>query len=139
MVAFYLLPVNSNWGQVQMKWGDKMSRLIVRISIIGVVICSVLAVVIGNRSMQGTGKRIDEDHLVCTLKHYAAHGSPECGINIGPVAGGIRDLRSIYLPPFETVLKEAGALSVMPAYSEYDGVPATASNTRTTEVPIDPL
>ncbi len=43
-----------------MKWGDKMSRLIVRISIVAVVICSVLAMVIGNRSMQGAGKSLGE-------------------------------------------------------------------------------
>ncbi len=39
-----------------MKWGDKMSRLIVRIGIITIVICSVLAVVIGNQPMRGAGK-----------------------------------------------------------------------------------
>ncbi len=43
-----------------MKWGDKMSRWIVRISIIAFVICSVLAVVIGNQSMRGAGKGLDE-------------------------------------------------------------------------------
>lgn len=42
-----------------MKWGDKMSRLIVRISIVAIVIGSILAVVIGNRPMQGTGKSLD--------------------------------------------------------------------------------
>ena len=43
-----------------MKWGDKMSRFIVRIGIIVIVICSVLAVVIGNQLMRGAGKDPDE-------------------------------------------------------------------------------
>ena len=44
-----------------MKWGDKMSRLIVRIGIVTIVVCSVLAVVIGNRPMRGAGTALDED------------------------------------------------------------------------------
>ena len=79
------------------------------------------------RGMQGEGPAVDQEHLVCTPKHFAAHGSPEAGMNLAPVAGGLRELRTLYLPPFEAAIRQAGALSVMPAYSEYDGVPATAS------------
>jgi len=32
------------------------------------------------------------------------------------VAGGERDLRSLYLPPFKRAIKDAGALSTMSAY-----------------------
>ncbi len=86
------------------------------------------------RGMQGEGPFVDREHLVCTPKHFAAHGSPEAGINLAPVAGGIRDLRTIYLPAFEAAIREAGALSIMPAYSEYEGVPASASRLLLTRI-----
>lgn len=77
--------------------------------------------------MQGDGPSIDGEHLICTAKHYAAHGSPEAGINLAPVAGSLRDLYTLYLPPFKAAIAEAGALSVMPAYSEYLDTPASQS------------
>lgn len=84
--------------------------------------------------MQGEGPAIDQEHLVCTPKHYAAHGSPEGGLNLAPVAGGMRELRTVYLPPFKAAVTEAGALSIMPAYSEYEGVPASASKLLLTRI-----
>jgi len=38
-----------------------MSRFIIRFGIATIVICSVLAVVIGNQSMRGGGRGLDED------------------------------------------------------------------------------
>jgi beta-glucosidase len=78
------------------------------------------------KGMQGDGPGIDREHLVCTIKHYAAHGSPEAGVNLAPVAGSLLDLFTTYLPPFRDAVN-AGALSVMPAYSEYMDVPASQS------------
>ncbi len=60
-------------------------------------------------------------------KHYVAHGSPEGGINLAPVHCGERELRDTMLVPFATAIKEAGAMSLMPAYSEWDGIPVHAS------------
>jgi len=79
------------------------------------------------RGMQGEGPAITAEHVACTAKHYAAHGSPEAGMNLAPVAGGERELRSLYLPPFKAAVIEAGVHSIMPCYSEYDGIPAHAS------------
>jgi len=86
------------------------------------------------KAMQGSRRPVDREHIACTAKHYAAHGSPEAGVNIAPVPGGIRDLYTTYLPPFRAAVVEAGTLSVMPAYSEYDGVPAAASKLLLTTV-----
>jgi beta-glucosidase len=86
------------------------------------------------RGMQGNGPSVNSPHLVCTAKHYAAHGSPEAGVNLAPVSGGLRDLHTTYLPPFKAAVTEAGALSVMPAYSEYDGIPASASHLLLTRI-----
>lgn len=65
--------------------------------------------------------------LACTPKHYVAHGSPESGINLGPVHAGERELRDTMLPPFAAAIKEGGALAIMPAYSELDGEPLHSS------------
>ncbi|GAG48564.1 unnamed protein product, partial [marine sediment metagenome] len=86
------------------------------------------------KGLQGEGPSIDGQHLIATAKHYAAHGSPEAGVNLAPVAGGTRELRTAYLPPFKAVVTEAGVLCVIPAYSEYDGIPASASKLLLTRV-----
>ncbi len=79
------------------------------------------------QGMQGTTKAIGPDNVACMLKHFAAHGSPESGVNLAPVQLGDRELYSTYLPPFRTAIIEGQAASVMTAYSELDGVPSTAS------------
>jgi beta-glucosidase len=65
--------------------------------------------------------------IAATLKHFAAHGDPENGINLSPVSTGERKLRELYLPPFEASIKE-DPLSIMPAYSEIDGKPCHTSS-----------
>jgi len=65
--------------------------------------------------------------IVATLKHFAGHGLPEAGLNCAPVHVGSRYFREVFLYPFEKAVKEAGALSVMNAYHEIDGVPCAAS------------
>ncbi|MBV4359004.1 glycoside hydrolase family 3 N-terminal domain-containing protein [Pinibacter aurantiacus] len=72
--------------------------------------------------------------IVCTPKHFVAHGSPAGGLNLATVAGGERELRSIYLKPFEAVIKEAQPLSIMNAYSSYDRVPVAASHHILTDI-----
>ncbi|MFC4304068.1 glycoside hydrolase family 3 N-terminal domain-containing protein [Cohnella boryungensis] len=77
------------------------------------------------RGMQGD--RLDApDAIGVTLKHYVAYGSPEGGRNGAPAHMGLQELHSVDLPPFRRAV-EAGALSVMPAYNEIDGVPCTSS------------
>ena len=79
------------------------------------------------QGLQGSGVTIDQNHIVAMLKHFAAHGSPQGGVNLAPVSVGERELRDLYLPPFEKAICEGGALSVMPAYSDFDGVPCSSS------------
>ena len=67
-------------------------------------------------------------------KHYAAHGSPEAGLNLAPVHAGERELRDTFLKPFAAAFQEAGAMSVMPAYSELDGVPLHANRFLLTDI-----
>ncbi|MES2373353.1 MAG: glycoside hydrolase family 3 N-terminal domain-containing protein [Bacteroidota bacterium] len=79
-------------------------------------------------------KGFNENNIICTPKHFTAHGSPSAGLNLASVAGGERELRSIYLKPFEAVIKEANPLSIMNAYSAYDGIPMAASHHVLTDI-----
>jgi beta-glucosidase len=69
-----------------------------------------------------------------TPKHFVAHGTPSGGLNLAGVRGGENDLQTLYLPPFEAAVKEAGAMSLMNAYSSYDNVPIAASHRLLTDV-----
>ncbi|NJP66873.1 glycoside hydrolase family 3 N-terminal domain-containing protein [Streptomyces spiramenti] len=64
--------------------------------------------------------------IVATLKHFAGYSGSRGARNHAPVAVGPRELAEVYLPPFETALREGGARSVMHAYNDLDGVPAAA-------------
>ena len=59
-----------------------------------------------------------DDRYAATVKHFAAHGTPESGLNLAPVNVPLQDLYDKYLPPFKRAL-EAGAKCIMPAYSAY--------------------
>ncbi len=72
-------------------------------------------------------KALQAQGVASSPKHYVAHGSPEGGMNIAPVHCGERELRDTMLPPFAAAFQEAGAMGVMPAYSEWDGIPVHAS------------
>jgi len=69
-----------------------------------------------------TGLLADDGKYTAVIKHFAAHGSPEAGVNLAPVNVTLQDLEDKYLPPFQKAL-EAGAKGVMPAYSSLNGVP----------------
>jgi len=79
------------------------------------------------KGFQGDAKFRDKKHVIATLKHFAAHGEPEAGINCGPVNVSMRVLREVFLRPFKECVEKAGAISVMASYNEVDGVPSHAS------------
>ncbi|MFF3936085.1 beta-xylosidase/alpha-l-arabinosidase [Streptomyces phaeofaciens] len=64
--------------------------------------------------------------IVATLKHFAGYASSAGARNLAPVRAGTREFADVTLPPFEMALREGGARSVMAAYTERDGVPASA-------------
>ena len=79
------------------------------------------------KALQGTGPNVDENHVIATAKHFAAHGQPESGTNIAPVNFSERTIREYFLPSFKAAVTEAGIMSVMPSYNEIDGVPSHAN------------
>jgi beta-glucosidase len=73
------------------------------------------------------GERLDgEGSLIATLKHFVGYGYSEGGRNAGPVHMGKRELHEVDLLPFRKGV-EAGAMSIMPAYNEIDGIPCTSN------------
>src|SRR3984957_10422254 len=74
-------------------------------------------------SYQGADPRLDKSHVMATAKHFAVHGQPESGTNVGPALYSERVIREYWLKPFEAAVKEAHVATVMPSYNEIDGIP----------------
>lgn len=72
--------------------------------------------------------------VAATGKHFGAHGIPEGGLNWAPVHVGPRELREVYLVPFEAAVREAGLATIMNAYHELDGIPCGASRELLTDI-----
>ncbi|MFJ9703629.1 glycoside hydrolase family 3 N-terminal domain-containing protein [Streptomyces sp. NPDC101234] len=72
--------------------------------------------------------------IIATLKHFAGYASSVGARNLAPVRAGVREFADVTLPPFEMALREGGARSVMAAYNETDGVPASADPQLLTEL-----
>ncbi|RPD54124.1 glycoside hydrolase [Lentinus tigrinus ALCF2SS1-7] len=70
--------------------------------------------------------------MAATCKHFAAFGSPQGGLNTAQVSGGERELRTMYLKPFNRACLES--FSIMTAYSSYDGIPAIANTHLLTDI-----
>jgi len=79
------------------------------------------------RGLQGAPPALDQKHVFATLKHFAAHGQPEGGNNVAPTSYPERIMRDMMLVPFKAAVTEAHVMSVMPSYTELDGIPAHAN------------
>ncbi|CAG8920339.1 unnamed protein product [Penicillium salamii] len=79
-------------------------------------------------------KGVQSKNVSSMVKHFAGFSVPEQGINTGPVHGGERELRTTWLPPFKRAIIDAGAWSIMAAYSSYDGIPAVSDYHTLTEI-----
>ncbi len=79
--------------------------------------------------LQGVGhaRTLGADKVFATLKHLTGHGEPESGTNVGPAPISRRELRDVFLPPFEQVVKRTAISSLMASYNEIDGVPSHAN------------
>lgn len=102
------------WGRVEETFGED-PYLVGRMGIAAV------------KGFQGDASFSDKTRVLATLKHFAAHGAPEAGMNCGPVNVSMRELREVYLAPFKNAIDEAGVISVMASYNEIDGVPSHAN------------
>ena len=62
------------------------------------------------------------------LKHFGAHGTPAGGLNLASVQCGQRELLSVYMKPFEYIVKNVKPWAVMSSYNSWNGIPNSASN-----------
>ncbi len=102
------------WGRVEETYGED-PYLVTQLGIAAV------------NGFQGDRSFKKKDHVLATLKHFAAHGQPESGMNCAPVNVSERLLRETFLSTFKACVQQAGCISVMASYNEIDGVPSHAS------------
>jgi len=102
------------WGRVEETFGED-PHLVSRMGVAAV------------RGFQGDATFKGKTRVIATLKHFAAHGAPESGLNCAPAEVSPHTLRDVILVPFRAAITEGGALSVMPSYNEVDGVPSHAN------------
>ena len=81
----------------------------------------------GTALIRGLQEGDQRHRVVATAKHFAGHGAPEGGMNSAPPHIGPRELREVYLMPFEAAVRVADVQSFMHAYHEIDGVPCIAN------------
>lgn len=67
------------------------------------------------------------DRMAACIKHFAAYGAVESGLDYNAVDMSERRLREVYLPTYKAGI-DAGALTVMSAFNEIDGVPSTGNH-----------
>ena len=80
------------------------------------------------KGLQGPNDHPDPNHVFATAKHFV-HGQPENGTNVGPNDFSERTMRSVFLYPFEQVVKNAHIAAVMPSYNENNGGIPSHANT----------
>lgn len=84
------------------------------------------------QGFQGTNLRSNEHFLAC-IKHFAAYGAAESGLDYNTVDMSERTLREVYLRPYKAGF-DAGALSAMASFNDISGIPATGNRWLQTDV-----
>ena len=67
------------------------------------------------------------EHLLACIKHFAAYGGGESGLDYNSVDMSEQRLREVYLQPYKAGF-DAGALSAMASFNEINGVPSTGNH-----------
>ena len=114
------LPRDARWGRVEETYGEDPYLDAAN----GVAII---------KGMQGNDLS-KPDAVIAEPKHFAVHGIPEAGSNTAPVNIGEREARSSFLYVFEKAIREGGAMGMMAAYSEIDGIPCVDNKWLLTDV-----
>ena len=65
--------------------------------------------------------------MLACIKHFAAYGAAESGLDYNVVDMSERRLREVYLRPYKAGF-DAGALSAMASFNEINGVPSTGNH-----------
>jgi beta-glucosidase len=114
------LPHDPRWGRVEETYGEDPF----------LDAANGVAMIKG---LQGFGLNSNSS-VIAEPKHFAVHGIPEAGSNTAPVNIGEREARSTFLYVFEKAVREGGAMGMMAAYSELDGIPCVDNKWLLTDV-----
>ena len=72
------------------------------------------------------GQQWDTTAMAACVKHFVGYGAAEGGRDYNSTFLTERQLRNVYLPPFEAAIR-AGALTLMTSFNDNDGVPSTGN------------
>jgi beta-glucosidase len=108
------------WGRVEETYGEDPYLD---------ALCGVAMV----KGLQGNSLA-SSDAVVAEPKHFGVHSIPEAGCNISPVSIGEREARSSFLYVFEKAIRDGGAMGIMAAYHELDGIPCVNNKWLLTDV-----
>ncbi len=75
----------------------------------------------------------EPDALMACAKHFVAYGAPQAGRDYAPVDISNSTLREVYLPPYQACI-DAGVETVMSAFHDLNGLPASGSKWLLTDV-----
>lgn len=84
------------------------------------------------RGFQGAALADPESVAAC-MKHFAAYGAAEAGIDYNIADISERTLREIYLPPFKAAI-DAGCATAMAAFEDLAGIPAHGNHRLLTDI-----
>ncbi len=73
------------------------------------------------------------DRVVACAKHYVAYGAAEAGRDYNTTDMSEQRLREVYLPPFHAAV-DAGVATLMSAFNDINGVPASGNRFTLTKV-----
>jgi beta-glucosidase len=82
----------------------------------------------GTAYVQGLQGANFKEGIMATGKHFLGYGVTEGGMNWAPGHVGWRELREVFLTPFEVAIKEGKLASIMNSYHELDGIPCATSS-----------
>jgi len=85
------------------------------------------------RGFQGEKGLDDRDAVLATAKHMAAYSAAVGGVEYNTTDMSEQTLRGVFLPPFKASV-DAGALSIMSAFNDVNGVPASGSRKLLTDI-----
>ncbi len=84
------------------------------------------------RGFQGTNFA-DPQSVVACAKHFVGYGAAEGGRDYNTVEMSEQLLREVYLPPFHAAV-DAGVGTLMSAFNDLNGIPATANRHTLTDI-----
>jgi beta-glucosidase len=109
---------DARWGRVEETFGED----------------PCLTARLGVAYIKGLQGNTLEHGIVATAKHFAGYGMSEGGMNWAPPHIGRREMREVYLLPFEAAVREGKLASIMNAYHELDGIPCGSSRELLVEI-----